>query len=129
MAISPIASIRGRTFSAVDHDKLDGPFRRFELEAELFLQRGEQGRAVAWWGTGGGVRRFGAKVVRRPRQMEIEAASESSPIHDHAVDVGAEVGGKRGQSLPGRLDGTRCRADGAAQSAGVSRRPGNRADN
>src|SRR5687767_7259831 len=39
---TPVFSVLCGSFDAVDDDHVDGPPRRFQLEAELFLQGGEQ---------------------------------------------------------------------------------------
>src|SRR5262252_2300205 len=72
-----------RLFYVIDHEHVDGAFGWFELEAQLFLEGGEQRRQVAaGWSAGG-------KIA--PGQFDVEESNEPGAIDDDALDVRHEL--------------------------------------
>src|SRR5215472_12882599 len=79
---SGLGSICGRHFDVIDHEGVDWAFGGFELEAELFLKRGEEVGSVA----------AGAVVVRfrlggGELEGEIVFAGEAGLVDDVAADA------------------------------------------
>src|ERR1039458_9386495 len=86
----------------VDDENVDGTFGGYEFEAELLLDRGEDGRGGVGWrrrgrqsGVGGAGVRSGA-VVGRPLQRDVVVAGEAGLVDDGAAELAGEDGQKEG---------------------------------
>lgn len=66
---------------AVDHDELERASNRFELEPELFLDGGKDSASYVATRAAPAVR---SRVELRESKIEIEAASQTCPVHDRA---------------------------------------------
>src|SRR3569833_4100121 len=69
----------GDLVRVIDHDCVERPVSRFELQPELFLHGGEERRRS------GIVGRAGRTAARRPMQLDLIFADEASQIHDDLV--------------------------------------------
>src|SRR5687767_4858534 len=104
----------GWLLDTINHQDLDGPPLRFQFESELLLQRRKErwtvridrwrhrrtGRKIRRRSTSAGA----ARVIRRPRELQVEAARETCLVDDRASELIRQEVGQRGQRLARRLD-------------------------
>src|SRR5262249_58655425 len=88
-----------RLLGAIDHEQLDGPFLRIELQTELLLYRGEDRRPVRIDVHAVHANRLIARLaglapwhlIRRPGQIDVVQAGEPRLVHDDAAHEHAEA--------------------------------------
>src|SRR5262245_55608831 len=83
-------SVWSGSFDAIDHENVDGPSLRIQLEPELLLQRGEDRRTVRidrwkrrrarrWWPL--------RQLIRCEFELEFIHARKPGPVHDYTADT------------------------------------------
>src|SRR5262249_50346812 len=130
-ALSPPGeSVGGGALDVVDHEDFDGAFLRFQAEAELLLDFGEDGGATGFGiGGSGAVRRASSSADAAPEGGEGGGEEGIAPIEgavmafvsgliDHRA--GGEHGEHFGHALPGANKGEHLVVERAAAAATAS---------
>src|SRR5688572_20813798 len=89
--ISPgdVASVIDRTLDALDYNYVNRADTRLQLQAELFLECGEERRSISL-------------EIGRPLQLEIERSSQARLIADRSANLSGELSGQPGHRQPAR---------------------------